>query len=296
MYRTLLFLLSLVVAVPAFGADPLKVVTTLPDLADWARQIAGGRVEVKSLLQGFENPHTYEPKVSDVKELAGARVLVKVGLGLEEWIDGMVENARNEDLLVVDASQGVEVIGSDGVHREEPHFHALGNPHVWLDPVNAAVMCRNIARGLEAADPAAGDAYHKGLDAYLGRLDTLARRLRAEVARLPDKRFVSYHAAWPYFARGLGFEVAAVVTEIPGQEPSAKALAALISKIRKEKLRVLVTEPQLSSKLPDLLRQETGIDVVTLSPLLGATPEKDYLALLEANAEALTRALRGAAP
>jgi ABC-type Zn uptake system ZnuABC Zn-binding protein ZnuA len=295
MFRTLLVLLSMLLTVPALGADRLPVVTTLPDLADWVRQIGGDRVAVRSLLQGFENPHTYEPRVSDVKALADARVLVKVGLGLEEWLDGLVENARNGKLLVVDASEGVQVI-RDEDHGEGGHHHALGNPHVWLDPVSAAIMCRNIARGLESVDPAGGDSYRRRLDAYLARLDALARRVRGEVSQLADRRFISYHAAWPYFARGLGFEVAGVVTEIPGQEPSAKALAALITRIRAERLRVLVTEPQLSSKLPDLLHEETGIRVVTLSPLLGAGPAKNYLDLLDANATALLRALRETAP
>ncbi len=157
-------------------------------------------------------------------------------------------------------------------------------------------MCRNIARGFEAADPYAGDFYEKRLKAYLGRLGDLATRLRAEVAKLPDRRFLSYHAAWPYFARGLGFEVAGVVTELPGQEPSAKVLAGLIRRIRGEKLRVLVTEPQLPSKLPDLLAEETGIRVVTLSHLLVAGQAANYLELLEGNARTLIAALQGPGP
>jgi ABC-type Zn uptake system ZnuABC Zn-binding protein ZnuA len=92
----------------------------------------------------------------------------------------------------------------------------------------------------------------------------------------------------------LGFEFAGVVTGIPGQEPSAKALAALIRRIRAEKIRVLVSEPQLSSKLPDLLAQETGIRIVTLSPFLGIGAARDYLDLLEANAQALISALQEA--
>ncbi|MBE0618192.1 MAG: zinc ABC transporter substrate-binding protein, partial [Proteobacteria bacterium] len=292
MFRVLFVLCCVLVALPAFGADTVKVVTTIPDLADWVRQVGGSHVEVKSLLQGFENPHTYEPKVSDVKALAGARVLVKVGLGLEEWLDGLVENARNGELVIVDASQGVQVIGDRGSGQGGDHEHALGNPHVWLDPASAAVMCRNIARGLEIVDPVAGDAYQKGLTAYLQRLETVTQRLRDQVRALKDRRFLSYHAAWPYFARGLGFEAVGVVTGIPGQEPSAKALAALIERVRAERIRVLVTEPQLSSKLPDLLADETGIRVVSLSPLLGTGTAADYVAQMEANAQTLIRALQ----
>lgn len=292
MGRVAVALLVLALAAPGWGAGPIRVVTTLPDLADWVREIGGDRAEATSLLRGFENPHTYEPKVSDIRSLAGARMLVTVGLGLEEWIGGLVENAGNADLRTVVASRGVEVIGTHGAGEHHDGDHPAGNPHVWLDPAAAATMCRNIARGLEAIDPAGREGYERRLDAYLSRLDALARQLRERVAQLPDRRFVSYHPAWPYFARGLGFEEAGVVTEIPGQEPSARDLVNLIERIRAEKIRVLVTEPQLSSKLPDLLAQETGIRVVTLSPLLGTGPAKTYLGLLEHDAETLIAALR----
>lgn len=301
----LVFLWCLLVPASALASNAVRVVTTLPDLADWVRQIGGSHVDVRSLLQGFEDPHTYEPRVGDVKALAGARVLVKVGLGLEEWLDGLLENARNSELLVVEASRGLQILGDgwegdeEEGHREDPghrpghdHGHPHGNPHVWLDPANAAIMCRNIARALEVADPVAQDAYQQGLGAYLLRLEAALSRFREQAQALEDRRFLSYHASWPYFARSLGLEAVGAVTRVPGQEPSAKALAALISRIREERIRVLVTEPQLSSKVPDLLAQETGIRVVTLSTLLGTGPARDYLKLFEANARALLQALQ----
>jgi ABC-type Zn uptake system ZnuABC Zn-binding protein ZnuA len=296
MWRALIFLCCFLVPAPALATNAVRVVTTLPDLADWVRQIGGSQVDVRSLLQGFEDPHTYEPRVGDVKALAGARVLVKVGLGLEEWLDGLLENARNSELLVVEAARGVKVLGDE--HEDDHghgHGHPHGNPHVWLDPANAALMCRNIARALEVADPVAQDAYQKGLSAYLARLEAALAGFREEVQALEDRRFLSYHASWPYFARSLGLEAVGAVTRVPGQEPSAKALAALISRIREERIPVLVTEPQLSSKIPDLLAQETGIRVVTLSTLLGAGPARDYLELFETNARTLIQALQESA-
>jgi ABC-type Zn uptake system ZnuABC Zn-binding protein ZnuA len=295
--RLLALCLALLLApLPAGAAEALRVVTTLPDLADFVRELGGDRVEVKSLLTGFEDVHTYEPRVSDVKAVARARVLVTVGLGLEEWIHGLVENAGNGELVVVESSKGVSVLRDPEGHEKGGHSHAGGNPHVWLDPANAAVMCRNIGRALEAVDPTAGDFYDRRLRAYVARLDVLAARLGGEVGRLKDRRFLSYHPAWPYLARGFGFQLAGVVTESPGQEPSAKGIAALIDRIRREKIRVLVTEPQLSSKLPALLAQETGIRAVTLSDLLGQGPGKTYLEHTEANVRALIAALRGAGP
>ena len=292
--RALLVLwLVALVACPAAGLDRIRVVTTLPDLADWVREIGGDRVEVRSLLRGFENPHTYEPRVSDVKAVAGSRVLVRVGLGLEEWIDGLVENSRNSELIQIVAAEGVPVLDA-GEH--EVHGHGAGNPHVWLDPGRAAIMCRNIARGLEAADPFAGTYYQERLRAYLARLERTAEAIRQRVRSLKDRRFISYHPAWPYFAEGLGFELVGVVTRVPGQEPSARSLARLVDRIRAERIRVLVTEPQLPSEIPELLREETGIRVVTLSPLLGVGPAKTYLELLERNSTLLIEALSEASP
>ena len=285
----LTLLILLLLAAPAWAGPALRVVTTLPDLADWVSRIGGERVEVVSLLQGVEDPHTYEPRVSDVKALAGARVLVEVGLGLEEWVAGLVENARNSQLLVVEAGAGL-AMADLGEDRGGEH-HPGGNPHVWLDPANAARMCDRIAQVLEVADPPGGAFYQENLKAYQNSLATAAAAIRGRVQALDDRRFISYHPAWPYFARALGLEVAAVITPIPGQEPSARKVVALVKQIREQRLRVLVTEPQLPSEIPDLLAEETGIAVITLSPIVGSGSARDYLGQLQDNADTLLRAL-----
>jgi ABC-type Zn uptake system ZnuABC Zn-binding protein ZnuA len=275
-------------------ADRVRVVTTLPDLADFTRQLGGDRVDVTCLLTGFEDVHTYEPKVSDVRAVAGARLLISVGLGLEEWLQGLVQNAGNSKLLLVEASKGVSLIREDtktGERAEPGHRHEGANPHVWLDPANAEVLCRNIAAALEAVDGTAADFYRTRLAAYVKKLNATAASLRVAVSALKDKRFLSYHPAWPYLARGLGFRLVGVVTQDPSQEPSARALAALISRIRTEKIRVLVTEPQMPSKVPDLLAKETGIRVITLSDMVGYGGSKTHLENMERNARALVAAL-----
>ena len=288
MFRVVVCLLMFLLSAPAWANNVLRVVTTLPDLADWVAEIGGERVEVVSLLNGAEDPHTYEPTVSDVRALARSRVLVKVGLGLEDGLDGLVENASNSELLVVDAGAGLamEDIATHGDRQP-----AGGNPHVWLDPANAARMCVRIARELEVADPSAGAYYEERLQDYRKRLREATGEIRTRVAALSDRRFVSYHSAWPYFARAFGFEVVDVVTPIPGQQPSARRIVDLVKKIRAEKVGVLVTEPQLPTEIPDLLAEETGITVVTLSPIVGAGAASDYLAQMRANADTLLRAL-----
>lgn len=272
-------------------ARPIRVVTTIPDLADWVRNVSGDRVVVSSLLRGGENPHTYEPAPDDARAVSKADLLVKVGLGLEEWLDGLVANAGRKKLAVVDVARGVEVISDADEHGHE-HGHPAGNPHIWLDPANARAAAFRIAGALSALDSAGASRYRDNATAFARRLDSLTDTLQKLVQTLPDRRIISYHEAWPYFARRFGFEVVAAIEPLPGQEPSARYLAGLVKLVKEKKVRVIVTEPQLPSDVPNALARETGAQVVVLSPLTGALPgTSSYLALISHNVRTLAAAL-----
>lgn len=286
--RLLFLCLALfVLGSPARGSDVVRVVTTIPDLADFVRQVGGERVEVRSLLAGSDDARRYVPNIDDVKALARARVLISVGAGLEGWLPGLVQTARNGELLAVEASKGVALLRGPG--RGDSR---VVTPHVWLDPANVALMCRNIVQTLEAVDPAGGGYYEARLGAYAARLEMAIGWLRSEVSRLKDRRLVLYDPGWEYLARGLGFQVAAVARSPDGAEPDPRALAALGKRIRREGLRVLVVEPRTPAALPGRLAKETGIRVVPLPDMLGAEPDQTYLGLLESNVRALLEALR----
>jgi manganese/iron transport system substrate-binding protein len=270
-------------AAPPKPGGRLQVVTTISVLADWARQVGGDKVEVKSLLTGNESPHTYEASPPDVATIARADVLFRVGLGLEDWLDPVIQNAGNSKLAIVDAATGVTDIVQGDEHDR------YGNPHIWLDPALAKIGINNLVQVLVRLDSRNETLYQRREAAYFERLDSLSASISAEVARLSDKRIVTYHDAWPYFARRFGLEIVATIEPIPGQEPSAKDLARLVDLIRREHIRVITTEPQLSSALPDMLARETGAKVVSLNPL---ESEGGYVAALGASARALIDALR----
>jgi manganese/iron transport system substrate-binding protein len=268
---------------PTKSNGRLRVVTTIGVLADWARQVGGDRIEVTSLLTGNESPHTYEIKPADVKMVADARILFRVGLGLEDWLDPAIENSGNSRLVLVDVAAGANgIIAGDAEDK-------YGNPHIWLDPEYAKAGIENLVRELVKLDPKGESLYRRREAAYFARLDSLSQAIRAQVATLRDRRFISFHDAWPYFCRRFGLEVVATVEPIPGQEPSAKQLARMVDLIRHEHIKVVTTEPQMPSALPDMLAKETGVKVVVLNPL---ECEGGYVAALGASAEALVDALR----
>jgi len=284
----------------AEAQDPIHVVVTIPVLKDLAEQVGGSHVRVTSLLSGYENEHTYSPKPSDLVTVRKAQLLFEVGLGLEVWVSSLVKNAGSPSLRVVTTSRGIGLIGDetdhhDGTQRGGEATGPGGNPHIWLDPENVTIMLRHITETLIKVDPAHATDFRNNQASYLRQLDRLRKELSERVKRLSDRRFIAHHPAWPYLARRFGFDIAATIQMQSGTEPSALQLQSLIDKIRKDRIKVIVSEIQLSQKLPDLLAKETKTRVVVLTTLPGGLPGTEtYLDMLRYNVLQLANALEAA--
>jgi zinc/manganese transport system substrate-binding protein/zinc transport system substrate-binding protein/manganese/iron transport system substrate-binding protein len=273
---------------------PIPVVTTLPFLQEFVERIGGPSVSVVNLIKGTESEHTYTPKPSDLVAVSRARLLVQVGVGLEVWVSPMIESARNPRLTIVTTGQGIPLLRGQGMGEpdEEGHAHASGNPHIWLDPENAKMMVRAITDALIKLAPAQRALFLANQAQYLTEIDTVEAAIKEQVKPLKDRRIVTHHAAWPYFARRFGFQIEGVILEQPGSEASAKALAGLIKLIKQKKIKVIVMEPQLNPKVAQTLAEETGAALVTLTPVPGALPGTErYLDMLSYDARQLVEAL-----
>jgi ABC-type Zn uptake system ZnuABC Zn-binding protein ZnuA len=288
-------LLAAPLAYAASPPVPLNIVVTIPVLKDLTEQVGGPHVRVTSLLSGYENEHTYSPKPSDLVAVRKARLLFEVGIGLEVWVSSLVKNAGSASLRVVTTSKGIALL------RERPNrdgaAHAAeeedrGNPHVWLDPENAMTMMRHITEALIQIDPAHAKEYRTNQASYLRKLDQLRGELSERISRVADRRFIAHHPAWPYFARRFGFQIVGAIQPQSGSEPSALHLHELIAKIKKDRIKVVVSEIQLSQKIPELLAKETGARVVVLTTLPGGLPHTEtYLDMLRYNVLQLVDAL-----
>ena len=278
----------------ATAQEPIRVVTTLPMLKEFVEQIGGPHVAVTSLLTGLENEHTYTPKPSDLEAVHNARLFVQIGVGLEIWAESLIKAARRPGLTIVTSSQGIALIRDQesNPNSADSHPHSFGNPHVWLDPANAKTMIHTIAKALIAAAPAQRETFLKNQARYLKEIDTIEADIQERVKQLEDRRIITHHNAWPYFARRFGFRIEGVILEQPGGEASAKTLASLTKLIRQKRIKVIVMEPQMNPKVAQLLAQETGARLVTLTPLPGGLPGTErYVQMLAYNAGALIEAL-----
>jgi ABC-type Zn uptake system ZnuABC Zn-binding protein ZnuA len=282
----------------ASPSEPLNIVVTIPVLKDLTEQVGGSHVRVTSLLSGYENEHTYSPKPSDLIAVRKARLLFEIGIGLEVWVSSLVKNAGSTSLRVVTTSKGIGLLRD----RPDPHGTAhpgegdeQGNPHVWLDPENAMTMMRHITEALIQADPTHATEYRTNQASYLRKLDQLRGDLSERITRVADRRFIAHHPAWPYFARRFGFQIVGTIQPQSGSEPSALHLQSLIVKAKKDRIKVVVSEIQLSQKIPELLAKETGARVVVLTTLPGGLPNTEtYLDMLRYNVLQLVNALDAA--
>jgi len=273
--------------------DPIPVVVTIPVLKDLAQQVGGPHVRVTSLLSGYENEHTYSPKPTDLVAVRKARLLLEIGMGLEVWVSSLVKNAGGRSLRVITTSQGVELIRDEAdVHEGTHHEGTAGNPHIWLDPENVAIMLRHITEALIEVDPSHTAEFQTNQSAYLQRLGQLQKELSARTQRLSDRRFIAHHPAWPYLAKRFSLDIVGTIHMQAGTEPSALHLQSLIDRIRKDHIKVVVSEIQLSQRLPEILARETKAHVVVLTTMPGGLPGTEtYIDMLRYNVLQLAGAL-----
>jgi manganese/iron transport system substrate-binding protein len=277
-------------AAPAPGA--LRVVTTTTILADLVREVGGERVDVVSLVPAGGEVHTFDPRPADLQRVTRAEVILANGLGLDDWLTTLAEDAG--------ASAPVVRLGEDlaGVaYLAGDHEDEAANPHLWLNVAYAAKYVDRIAAALAEADPTDAAAYGTAADAFRARLAALDTEIRDRIMALPagDRVVVSFHDAFPYFAAAYGLTIVGTIVDSPGQDPSAGEIADLVATIRSSGARAIFAEAQFSPKLAETIAGETGAVVVTdlYTDSVGDAPADTYEGMMRSNVDRVVGALAG---
>jgi ABC-type Zn uptake system ZnuABC Zn-binding protein ZnuA len=288
----------LVLASPGFAQDRVQVVTTTTVLRSLTEAVGGDHVAVVNLVPASMDAEEYQPKPQDVLRLKNARLLVRVGLDYDLWVDRLLTQANNPDISrgggYVDASFGVSVLEVRGVSvgPGDGHAHGSGNPHYWLDPKNADLITDSILETLVRIDPAHAANYAANRRAYLARLQSKLSEWDTKLAPLKVMPIVAYHNSWPYFARRFRLDFVGFIETKPGVPPSPSHLAGIIQTMRARGVRIVVREPHEPQRDVAFVAGKAGASIVTLAASVGAQAQNgDYISLFDANVEAL----RGAA-
>ncbi|MCA1961351.1 MAG: zinc ABC transporter substrate-binding protein [Desulfomonile sp.] len=283
--------------------DKIKVFVGIVPYAYFVERIGGDRVEVGVLVGPGREPHEYDPTSKEIAALASARLLFTVGMPFERALVKKI-GASFKNLTVVDTTKGIplremtEEETEAEVHNHKPgkghehgkktghsHRKEAADPHVWLDPVLAKTQAATICEALAAIDPAHAEDYRENLAAFQQDLDRLDAKLSEALTPLKGKAFYVYHPAFGYFADRYGLKQ--VPVETGGKEPGARHLAQLITRARKEGVKVIFVQPQFSAKTAQALAKEIDGAVVPLDDLA-----KDYLKNMEDIAAKISAAIR----
>jgi ABC-type Zn uptake system ZnuABC Zn-binding protein ZnuA len=238
----------------AAQAGALWVVATTTQLADFAATVGGDRVQVTSLLQPGVDAHDYDPSPDDIDALARADLVVRNGVGLEDWLDDTIAGSGFQG-GVVDASQGVRLRRVGGET----------DPHIWQDPRNAQTMAANVERGLAEADPGDAATFEANLAAYTGQLRALDAEVERQIDSLANKKVVTNHDAFGYYLDRYGLELVGSV--IPSFDSSAELsgrdIRDLVAKVRATGVKAIFSEATLPPKAAQTIAAEAGVKVVT---------------------------------
>jgi zinc transport system substrate-binding protein len=275
-------------------SEKTKVVTTFLPMYLFTQAISGDVANVEILIPPGTDVHEYQSKPDNVKAIATAKILVKNGLGIEEFLTSTIKNAENSQLIEIDASKDIKVINDvspvEQVKEDDhdhKHEHAEGNPHVWLDPIYAKQQVINIRDGLIKADPDNKQVYQTNAANYIQELEKLNNEFQQTLSKTPNCTFITFHDAFPYLAQRYNLKQVAVV-KIPEDQLSPADVKKAVDVVKKYNVKALFSEPGVDNKLLNSLSQDLNLTLYPLTSLEnGETNPQYYFQAMRNNLQSL---------
>lgn len=242
--------------------------------------------------------HDYQLTTANMITLSTADILVVNGGGMENFIDKALETYQN--LNVINASKGVleehnnEEHNSEDKSASDEHVHDHGeNAHIWVSISLYIKQVENIRDGLIEIDPANQDKYIANAQKYIEELNSLKQRMHESIDKLENKKIITFHEAFAYFAEEFGLDVVAVIEREPGTYPSAGEVASIIDLVKENDVKAIFVEPQYSRSAADTIARETKVAVYQLDPVVTGELDKNaYIEIMNKNLSALETALQ----
>jgi zinc transport system substrate-binding protein len=268
------------------SSGKINVVTSFYPLYEFSKRIGGEKADVSILVPAGAEPHDWEPGPQDIIKIESAQIFVYNGAGLEPYIDKIITNTESQKLIVVDSSEGIELIKEGGTP----------DPHIWLDPVLAKHQVDAIEKAFIKSDPKDSDYYTANAQALKQDLDALDANISQELAPSRKKVFITAHAAFGYFAKRYGLTQIAISGLSPDIEPSPAKIAEIVKIAQENKVKYIFFETLLSPKLSETIAKEAGAQTLVLNPIEGLSEDQirqgeNYFTITRENVKNLKLAL-----
>jgi len=275
----------------------LRAMASLFPLYEFAKSVGGERVQVDLLLPPGAEPHTWEPKASDIAKISAADVFVYLGASLEPHVSDLLKGASGTNIVIVEAARDLPLMAQgEGTARERPHT-GEPDPHVWLDLAHDQTIVERIAEAFAQRDPDGASTYRANAQEYRAKLAALDQLYRDGLRNCRQRRFVmGGHAAFSYLARRYGLEQIALYGVNPDAKPTARRMTKVVELAKQHGVKVIYFEALVSDELADVIAKEVGARTLFLNPGHNLTKEDrqagvTFLSLMEANLRNLREGL-----
>ncbi len=266
---------SMILDEPKINEQKVVAIVSFFPLYEFTKEIGREKVDVTLLVPSGVEPHDWEPTIKDLQLMQQADVIIINGIGFENWIDNI--DSINSDVKVVDTSIGISILESD--------------PHIWLNPVMAQKQVENIVDSLSKVDPLNEKYYKQNGISYIKKLEQLDNKISNELSSC-KKDFIAFHNAFSYFANQYDLNQHTVLkSNEPHEEPTAKSLENIINLARDLDSNVIFTEEAVDKRTSQIVANEIGAKVLTLSPLEIGDSQIDFIKKMEENLLHLKEAL-----
>ena len=266
---------SMILDEPKINEQKVVAIASFFSLYEFTKEIGREKVDVTLLVPSGVEPHDWEPTIKDLQLMQQADVIIINGIGFENWIDNI--DSVNSDVKVVDTSIGISILESD--------------PHIWLNPVMAQKQVENIVDSLSKVDPLNEKYYKQNGISYIKKLEELDNKISYELSSC-KKDFIAFHDAFSYFAIQYDLNQHTVLkSNEPHEEPTSKSLENIINLARDLDSNVIFTEEAVDKRTSQVIANEIGGKVLTLSPLEIGDSQIDYIKKMEENLLHLKEAL-----
>lgn len=266
-------------------ADLNVAVSILPQKT-FVKEIGGDKVNVSLMVLPGNSPHMYEPKPSQMKEIANADIYFTIDVEFEKvWLPKLA--STNSKMKIIDLDEGIDKIEMTEHHEDEhekehkehakhdhdehdkhekEHHHEGLDPHIWTSPSNVKIIAKNIYETLVNEDKENKDYYKANYEKFLVKINETDKEIKKVLIDVPTgTKFLVFHPAWGYFAKDYGLIQLSI--EVEGKEPKPKQVSHLIEEAKEEDVKAIFTAPEFSDKVAKQIAKEVGVPVLKISPL-----------------------------
>jgi zinc transport system substrate-binding protein len=250
---------------PTASSSKIKIIASFYPLYEFSKNVVGDKADVSTFVPIGVEPHDWEPSTGDIVNLKNTDVFVYNGIGMEPFVDKLINSGEYDNVKFIETSDGISLIRSENEGY---------NPHVWLNPILAKNQVLTIKDAMISTDPQNRQYYEDNANSYIAKLDDLDSEIKAELSSCKKDTFVPFHDAYSYFANRYGLKTFPLSGISPESEATAAEIKEFVDFVKQNQIEIIYSEELIDPKLANALADEAKTQVLVFSPLEGLTNEE----------------------